>query len=428
MIRPYVSIIIPVYNAKKYLDRAVKSVLCQKFSDFELILVDDGSQDGSDLVCDEYSNADKIRVLHKRNGGISAARKDGVRMAKGKWISFVDADDWIENDFLWQLVNASNDNIDIVTGNYVIEKGADTIKKYNDGEMQTYESEAAIEQMFADKYFNWSGCGKLYRTELFDEEYFNLDAPKTYGEDTFMNWKLFQKARKVCFIPISGYHYCTNSGSVTQSGFKEGQFEYFDIWEEIAKWAIEKGNNSILKNLIVVMIWGTVNYLYHAEKQYEVYKDKIEKCLKLVNDLIQVDKDFYYDYMIANYISNKFTFVNVTYDEYLQRYVSLREEFRRCIAEYESVYIYGAGNVAKDIVESYDLLSYDFTGFVVTHNNTGIEFCENKAIFELKELDDKKKSVIFLLAMNKNNNEVVASHLCKMGKEFIDIGRYSFFY
>ena len=99
-----VSIIIPVYNAEKYLNRCIDSILEQTFADFELLLIDDGSKDKSGEICDEYAKKDnRVRVFHKENGGVSSARNIGLDNARGEWVSFVDADDWVESDYLAAL-------------------------------------------------------------------------------------------------------------------------------------------------------------------------------------------------------------------------------------------------------------------------------------------------------------------------------------
>ena len=120
---PKISVIVPVYNAEKYLHRCIDSILAQTFSDFELLLIDDGSTDKSGDICDEYAKKDKrIRVFHKENGGVSSARNVGLDNARGEWITFCDADDWVEKD--WLLKFSKDFDIDIVVqGFYIHEKG-----------------------------------------------------------------------------------------------------------------------------------------------------------------------------------------------------------------------------------------------------------------------------------------------------------------
>lgn len=114
---PVISVIVPVYKAERYLNECIDSILAQTFSNFELILVDDGSPDRSGEICDQYAAKDKrIRVIHKPNGGVSSARNAGLDIARGEWITFVDADDMIAPDMLEKLFNkAEQENADIVT-------------------------------------------------------------------------------------------------------------------------------------------------------------------------------------------------------------------------------------------------------------------------------------------------------------------------
>ena len=112
---PKISVIVPVYNTEKYLNRCIDSILAQTFTDFELLLIDDGSTDCSGKICDEYAAKDsRVRVFHKENGGVSSARNMGLDNAQGEWITFVDSDDWVHEDFLKKrLALALNDNADI---------------------------------------------------------------------------------------------------------------------------------------------------------------------------------------------------------------------------------------------------------------------------------------------------------------------------
>ena len=98
---PIVSVIVPVYNTEKYLPECIESVLFQSYTDFELLLIDDGSTDGSGLICDEYARKDfRIKVVHKSNGGVSSARNEGLDIARGEYVCFVDSDDWVCKDYL----------------------------------------------------------------------------------------------------------------------------------------------------------------------------------------------------------------------------------------------------------------------------------------------------------------------------------------
>ena len=113
---PKISVIIPVYNTEKFLHRCIDSILTQTYTDFELLLIDDGSKDSSGSICDEYAEKDsRVRVFHKENGGVSSARNLGLDNAWGEWITFVDSDDYIEENFLKSF--DGNLDADLVVGN-----------------------------------------------------------------------------------------------------------------------------------------------------------------------------------------------------------------------------------------------------------------------------------------------------------------------
>ena len=119
-VNPKISVIVPVYNTEKYLKRCIDSILAQSYSDFELLLIDDGSTDASPAICDEYATNDsRVRVFHKPNGGVSSARNLGLDNARGEWIAFVDSDDWIESEMLYLFISkAEKTDSDIVFCNH----------------------------------------------------------------------------------------------------------------------------------------------------------------------------------------------------------------------------------------------------------------------------------------------------------------------
>ena len=178
---PKISVIVPVYNTEKYLRRCVDSILAQTFTDFELLLIDDGSSDRSGVICDEYALKDsRIRVFHKKNGGVSSARNLGLDNATGEWITFVDSDDWISLNLL--------QNLDQIVLNYekvnlVISLSANV---YSDKIVKPQPIKAIISrynfnELFTKYELAWrtSPWGKLYRKRIIDEYNirFNKDMP-----------------------------------------------------------------------------------------------------------------------------------------------------------------------------------------------------------------------------------------------------------
>lgn len=206
-----VSVIVPVYNIELYLDRCVKSLIDQS-QDIEIILVDDGSTDRSVQICDKYAeNNSNVKVIHIQNSGVSNARNIGLSLAKGEYITFVDGDDWISEDFLQIAINKLKlTGSDIFMGSYT--------ENYDDGtEIKVNENiptmilnyEECIEAVFiklpnkADLSF--AVWGKVFRASLWKNVRF--DTNLSMGEDAVAFWDVLKHANKVLYMPVMGYHY-----------------------------------------------------------------------------------------------------------------------------------------------------------------------------------------------------------------------------
>ena len=161
MNNPAISIIIPVYNAENYLRRCIESVLSQSFTDFELILMDDGSKDKSPQICDEYASQDtRVQVIHKANGGVSAARNDGLDIAKGEYVTFIDSDDWVEREYLQSLYDKRS--LDFVIGSFINEPSGKQ-RKINEYTFIGDKLKDYITKTYLSDGYPW---GKLFETSL----------------------------------------------------------------------------------------------------------------------------------------------------------------------------------------------------------------------------------------------------------------------
>lgn len=204
-----VSIVIPVYNRKNFLTVCIKSLLAQSFEDFEICLVDDGSTDGTGLLCDELAEKDtRIRVLHVQNGGAAYARQKGVELATGEWVVFVDSDDTMPADALQRLFQATSEDTDIVVG-FCRKKRLWGVNRL---------SPACYRKLLIKGRYNISAtCGKLFRRTLFDE--YTLRTPReiVMGEDMLMNLRLaFASSKPVRLVGgNSVYNYIQHGGNIT---------------------------------------------------------------------------------------------------------------------------------------------------------------------------------------------------------------------
>lgn len=214
-----VSIVVPVYNVSRFLPECVKSVLAQSFVDWELILVNDGSTDGSGEICDTFAAADsRIKVIHKPNSGVSDSRNRALDMATGKYILFLDADDfWCSDTFLEKMVElAEDDNLDIVRGEYkeVTESSADYRNPSWPEKQQLgfrwLSSSAFLEKAVAGEYFLWL-C--LIRSEKIGS--LRFDDGRKYMEDADFLLRLLQQNLKCLYFPIIFYSYRKSANAVT---------------------------------------------------------------------------------------------------------------------------------------------------------------------------------------------------------------------
>lgn len=210
---PKVSVIIPVYNVENYLERCIDSVCGQNFSDTEIILVDDGSTDGSGKLCDVLAQKDsRIRVIHQENGGLSVARNTGLANASGQWISFIDSDDWIEKSFLENLIKEAEKNqCGIVGCNYrrVSEKQQYdyTDKKYN---LRIFKNQEIMSNLI-DNRIQQVVWNKLYKKTLLDDTLFEKGK---YHEDEFWSYQVFAKVNKYVELDYIGYNYFQRADSI----------------------------------------------------------------------------------------------------------------------------------------------------------------------------------------------------------------------
>jgi len=216
----YFSIIVPVFNNIRYIKRCIESIISQSYSDFELILVDDGSTDGSGLLCDGYSEADqRIHVIHKKNGGVSSARNAGLDIAQGEVISFCDCDDLVEEDALAYVYDffKKNHDTDILLGGYNrgIEKNGSIERKAFYETSGECSASRAIEHILCNSRLLGSVCNKYYKRTAISQIRFSSDL--THSEDTAFNVEILSGNRNLkCYITDRIlYCYITNENSAT---------------------------------------------------------------------------------------------------------------------------------------------------------------------------------------------------------------------
>ena len=230
---PKISVVIPVYKVEPYIRKCLDSVVGQTYRNLEIILIDDGSPDHCGAICDEYAGKDdRIRVIHKKNAGVGAARNDGIQAADGEWIAFMDSDDWYELDHFSQLVAAiPEQQVDVICmSGHIAENRDETVvcrifAPQNAGERidkQTLINKTLIpgyeitDENFSCLSFPWN---KLFRLSFLKEGQLRFDLSLHPYEDILFNLKVFEKTDAVIACDCIGYHYRTNVETASMNRF-----------------------------------------------------------------------------------------------------------------------------------------------------------------------------------------------------------------
>ncbi|RHU30631.1 glycosyltransferase family 2 protein [Parabacteroides sp. TM07-1AC] len=222
-----ITIIVPVYKVEKYIYRCINSVLAQTYSNWELILVDDGSPDKCPIICDNYAKADgRIRVIHKENGGLSSARNVGLEYLSGDYVTFLDSDDFIHSDTLQDtLLLAEKENADIVQFSFL--RGREdvfpSIKK--ETSVRRFDNHS-IFCSSVQKIIVW---GKLYRSELWKG--IRMPIGKV-NEDDATTWKLYYRSSRILYVNTPYYYYYKNSESIMANQKKVLKLDFISAYEE----------------------------------------------------------------------------------------------------------------------------------------------------------------------------------------------------
>lgn len=275
-----VSIIIPVYNAKKYLANTLDSVIKQTYKNLEIILVNDGSTDNSKDICESYAKIDKrIKVINKENGGVSSARNYGLALAKGEYISFVDSDDFLVTDMIETLVNdIQNTNAEIAVCGYwhVTEEEYKKNRKTatNEEFMNLEVLVNPIKYYYSKKYMPniWN---KIFKKDLIKDIQF--DDTIHYGEDFLFCALAFIKAKKATYRDSKKYFYIKREDGLSMS---QGSLEFWNGYAKSKKMLYDKlllidANKNLLNGVwkeYCIAIMAIYRYVVHKRMPLEYYK------------------------------------------------------------------------------------------------------------------------------------------------------------
>lgn len=299
------SIIVPIYNVEKYLKKCIDSILEQTYKNLEIILIDDGSTDNSGKICDEYENKDcRIKVIHKKNGGLSDARNYGISIATGDYLGFIDSDDVIDRDMyeiLYEKITQYNADIAICGFKKFFE--GENIEYKKSEKYEIYTSKEAIKQLLLDNLTNHA-WNKLYNKKLFED----IRYPKGKNfEDIGTTYKLFLKSKKIINIHSECYGYLLRGNSITgkinekslfdqieliNCRFNEIMKQYMDLKEILE---VNRCNYIYLYNLIICKFLSKeVFYNGILNNEYCFYKEKFKEygIIKMIKNNNIKDKIF----------------------------------------------------------------------------------------------------------------------------------------
>ncbi len=284
MNQPLISIIIPVYKVEQYLNQCVQSIVDQTYKNLEIILVDDGSPDNCPAMCDAWAEKDqRIKVIHKDNGGLSDARNAGMNIANGEYIAFVDSDDYIRSDMLELLYSS------IITNNSDISAcGIEMV--YDDGRMPhpmtladniTLDNISAMNAIVDETFLKQPVWYKLYKTVLVKDILFPVGK---YHEDVFWSYQAIAKASKVSIFGDRCYFYRQRNKSIMSEGYSLSRLDSIEGKEqriEFIKSNYPKITNKAIDNLLFSCIYhGQLSIKFLSSYEQNVAITKLKSCFK----------------------------------------------------------------------------------------------------------------------------------------------------
>lgn len=291
-----ISILVPVYNVEKYLTRCIESVLSQDFTDYELILVDDGSSDKSGDICNDYVSKypESIKVIHKQNGGLPSARLVGFQEASGKYIMFLDSDDFLLPNALTTFYNQIEEGYDIVRSIPLRhdDKGNQWVERYNIDKGTINNKNSFTSALIKNDIAPYLHCA-IYKKILFKEDYFKKEMKNkiSIGEDWIINFMISSKVSKVAFINKPLYAYFVNSQSMMHEKVKS--WEYQDRINETVKDYYKDLPDELISYSTINSFKTQLRYFFIPElkfnhKKYKeltsIYKTHKKEIRKIVED------------------------------------------------------------------------------------------------------------------------------------------------
>lgn len=271
MLNPKISIIIPVYNSEQYLNKCLDSILNQNYKNFEVVLINDGSKDRSGQICDEYASRDsRFNVYHIENGGVSNARNLGLSIVQGDYVTFVDSDDYLKQDFLFILSSYTEKSFDFIqTGLLFFDENTSLIstEELPDQEFDLKSNKLDAFELATIRLIT-SPCCKLYKRSIIMDNDLRFDITKSYGEDRDFNIRYLHYVQHAVALSYVGYHY--RKGIVTSLSQDKDYEKLFmidlDYWQKLYDFLLKRECSKEAE-------------LYLTTRLYHFYNDRLTQII-----------------------------------------------------------------------------------------------------------------------------------------------------
>lgn len=280
-----VTVVVPIYNMEAYLPRCMDSLLGQTYQQIEILLVDDGSTDGSASLCEEYSQKyPAVSVIHKENGGLSSARNAGIESASGDYIVFPDPDDWVEKEYIESFMALENEyKPDMVCIGHFVEF-QDAIYGANpEASFRLMSGGEAIRALILPPAMEGFAWNKLYKMDIIRQHHLRFSDSMGTTEDMAFVYQYLKHANKVCFAPNKRmYHYCQRTGSATIAPFSRRQMQSMNIYELMIRENSDKEFREAAKirlcDLALNLLWSVKN---QKQKDRSIEKQLYKRIFQL---------------------------------------------------------------------------------------------------------------------------------------------------
>lgn len=282
-----ITVIVPIYKVEKYLDRCVESIVHQTYQNLEIILVDDGSPDNCPVMCDKWAEKDqRIKVIHKKNGGLSEARNVGMAIATGELIGFVDSDDWIEPNMYQLLYNHMMENdCDIsACGVQMDWEDSSTSKFLTLQGCCLLDSKEAMRAIIEETWLKQPVMYKLYKLELVKDILFPI---RKYHEDVFWSYLVVGRARRVCVFDRPCYHYVQRSGSIMSEKYSLKRLDSLEAKFMMVQYI--EDNMPELKNIAKMELWFSCIYAMQM-LMYYCPRETVEIGERAIKEIVKKNK------------------------------------------------------------------------------------------------------------------------------------------